>query len=155
MLDVLAFHVDNKHLIQGVPPRLRPAIWMHASGAQAKKSKFERQYFERCVSTLLNAEDHSHVKQIDLDVARTYPEHPYFQRAEGLQSLRRVLMAYAAHNPDIGYCQSMNYVAGLLLLVLDRNPENAFWVMCALIEGVLLNCLSVVHLTSAAGCSWL
>ena len=33
------------------------------------------------------------------------------------EALRRVLLAAAAHNPRVGYCQGMNFVAALLLLV--------------------------------------
>jgi hypothetical protein len=46
-------------------------------------------------------------------------------------------MAYSAHNKHIGYCQSMNYVAAMLLLGLDKNEENAFWALATLIEDLL------------------
>lgn len=31
-------------------------------------------------------------------------------------------------------CQSMNYLAAMLLLVLGRDEENAFWVLACLID---------------------
>lgn len=43
-----------------------------------------------------------------------------------LMSLRRVLRAFALHKPSIGYCQSLNFLAGLLLLFLHGNEEKAF-----------------------------
>ena len=76
-------------------------------------------------------------KQIDKDLHRTYgamrgvrvPQH------EAVASLRNVLLAYAAHNAEVGYCQSMNFLAAVLLLVADE--ETAFWCLVALVERVL------------------
>jgi Rab-GTPase-TBC domain len=36
---------------------------------------------------------------------------------EGKSALRRVLCAYAMRNPEVGYCQGLNFIAGLLLQV--------------------------------------
>ncbi|KAL7792112.1 hypothetical protein V8C37DRAFT_129077 [Trichoderma ceciliae] len=45
-----------------------------------------------------------------------------------IASLRRVLLAFAVYNPRIGYCQSLNFIAGLLLLFVDTE-EQAFWLL--------------------------
>lgn len=47
---------------------------------------------------------------------------------EIISSLRRVLSAFALYNPRIGYCQSLNFLAGLLLLFVDTE-EQAFWLL--------------------------
>ncbi|USW55535.1 Putative Rab-GTPase-TBC domain-containing protein [Septoria linicola] len=41
-----------------------------------------------------------------------------------LQSLRNVLQAFAVHNPKVGYCQSLNFIAGLLLLFLSKDDSD-------------------------------
>ncbi|KAG5584474.1 hypothetical protein H5410_044908 [Solanum commersonii] len=46
-----------------------------------------------------------------LDLPRTFPGHPALDE-RGRNSLRRLLIAYARHNPDVGYCQAMNFFAG-------------------------------------------
>ncbi|KAI3677113.1 hypothetical protein L1987_86737 [Smallanthus sonchifolius] len=63
-------------------------------------------------------------KQIEKDLPRTFPGHPALNE-EGRNSLRRLLLAYARHNPDVGYCQGMNFFAAMLLLMMPE--ENAFW----------------------------
>ncbi|CAL1144162.1 unnamed protein product [Cladocopium goreaui] len=41
-----------------------------------------------------------------------------------VESLEKVLRAYASYNPDIGYCQGMNFVVALLLLVSGDETET-------------------------------
>lgn len=59
-----------------------------------------------------------------------------------LKALRRLLQAFAVHNPQIGYCQSLNFIAGLLLLFLDEDEEKAF---------ILLNVVTTQHLPGTHG----
>jgi len=49
-----------------------------------------------------------------------------------IRSLRNVLRAFAVHNPKIGYCQSLNFLAGTLLLFLHNDEERAFHLLCIL-----------------------
>lgn len=53
-----------------------------------------------------------------------------------ITSLRRVLHAFAIYNPRIGYCQSLNFLAGLLLLFVETE-EQCFW---------LLNVITCIYL---------
>lgn len=71
-------------------------------------------------------------RQIQLDIGRTFPHLPAFT-SERQCSLGRVLRAYAACRPDVGYCQGMNFVAGLLVLASDCE-EEAFKVMLCLMD---------------------
>ncbi|KAJ4399610.1 hypothetical protein N0V85_005971 [Neurospora sp. IMI 360204] len=57
----------------------------------------------------------------------TQPADPA-QEQEIISSLRRVLHAFALYNPRIGYCQSLNFLAGLLLLFVETE-EQAFWLL--------------------------
>ncbi len=47
--------------------------------------------------------------QIEKDLHRTFPGHELLDAA-GRAALRRVLAAYAMHNPGVGYCQVLEYV---------------------------------------------
>jgi hypothetical protein len=65
------------------------------------------------------------------DIPRTFPGHPALDD-NGRNSLRRLLVAYARHNPSVGYCQAMNFFAGLLLLLMPE--ENAFWTLVRVMD---------------------
>ena len=40
-----------------------------------------------------------------------------------MQSLTAVLKAYAAMDPEVGYCQGMNFLAGVLLTYLPSEAD--------------------------------
>lgn len=73
--------------------------------------------------------------QIQIDLARTFSEHQTFVNTpEGQTRLRNVLLAFAIHNPKIGYCQSMNYIAGRFLCLFQHDEAQAFWTLAVLVE---------------------
>lgn len=48
-----------------------------------------------------------------------------------------MLVAYSAHDPGVGYCQGMNFLAALLLLAVEKDAERCFWLLAALIQRIL------------------
>lgn len=50
------------------------------------------------------------VEAIRIDLPRTFPENVFFENIR--TPLFNVLVAYANHNKEIGYCQGLNYIAG-------------------------------------------
>ena len=124
---------SSKKKKQGVPPHLRPWVWSHASGALLRRDEHGPDYYPAMVhmgedhaavvvnsngeggSSPSNASQKSAVgRQVDLDLPRTFPGNTRVEVC--LPSLRRVLLAFAAHAPEVGYCQSMNFIAALLLV---------------------------------------
>jgi len=71
--------------------------------------------------------------QIEMDTPRTFPSLHCFGENEQ-KTLRRVLNAYAASNIHLGYCQGMNYVAGLLLIISEMREEECFAVLGCIME---------------------
>ena len=55
------------------------------------------------------------------DLPHTYANHAWLVTPDGQASLRRVLSAYSVHNESVGYCRSMNNIAALLLVALNRR----------------------------------
>eukprot|EP00826_Nyctotherus_ovalis_P045577 TRINITY_DN5059_c0_g1_i19.p1 TRINITY_DN5059_c0_g1~~TRINITY_DN5059_c0_g1_i19.p1 ORF type:complete len:427 (-),score=64.44 TRINITY_DN5059_c0_g1_i19:294-1574(-) len=69
------------------------------------------------------------LKIIANDVSRTFTSLSYNRK-----SLENILATYAVCNRDVGYCQGMNYLAGILLLASNSNEEEAFWAFTSLME---------------------
>ncbi|MCO5579246.1 hypothetical protein L7F22_033100 [Adiantum nelumboides] len=125
----------KKLIRKGIPSTLRPKVWLVVSGAAKKRSAAPDSYFQDlCVAG--HGRTSAAIKQIDHDLARTFPSHPWLDSPEGQASLKNVLVAYSLRDSHVGYCQGMNFVAGLLLLVMKRE-EEAFWMLAVLLENVL------------------
>lgn len=80
------------------------------------------------------SKDNSWAELIGLDVARTFPCLQGQPEAPSPGSLKRLLGAYTVHRPSVGYCQGMNYVAGLLLIMSSQCEEEAFGVFVCLMD---------------------
>ena len=78
-------------------------------------------------------------RMISLDIPRTFANNRLFAiTKEGKEPpyvimLRSILYATANIRSDIKYCQGLNYIAGLLLLV-QNDDEKAFWTLIAIME---------------------
>ncbi|CAD7949376.1 unnamed protein product [Amoebophrya sp. A120] len=74
--------------------------------------------------------------EIARDVCRTFPYLEDFSAPErkGRVLLHKVLRAASTAHPEIGYCQGMNFVGGVLLIHLQFDPSACFWVLLALID---------------------
>ncbi|CAG9333113.1 unnamed protein product [Blepharisma stoltei] len=77
--------------------------------------------------------------QITLDVERTYNDIPYFSQGNGKIILKRMLLAYAKYNPNLGYVQGMNLIAAALLW--HTSEIHAFWLLVSLINDFDLTAL--------------
>jgi len=121
----------------GIPTEHRAAAWMQLSGARQRMEAQPHLYRQLLVASSAHGEaaGRSVEEAIDLDMRRTFPEHPRLD-ATFLSRMRRVLLAYARRSPEVSYCQGMNFVAAAVLLFVE-DEEEAFWLLSFLIEEVL------------------
>eukprot|EP00878_Enallax_costatus_P013196 GHUV01013793.1.p1 GENE.GHUV01013793.1~~GHUV01013793.1.p1 ORF type:complete len:255 (+),score=79.89 GHUV01013793.1:508-1272(+) len=123
----------KRYCRKGVPHELRGWVWWHVSGA-AQAAAAAPGHYETCKEA---GQNKPALRQIELDLPRTFPKHPWLSTADGQAALKDVLTAYAGHNPDVGYCQGMNFLVGLLLLAVEHDCYRTFWLLVVLLEKVL------------------
>ncbi|XP_041352559.1 USP6 N-terminal-like protein [Gigantopelta aegis] len=114
----------TRRVYKGIPDRLRGEVWSRL--LNVKKVMAEQEGIYEHMKQRARQKSTS-IRQIDLDVNRTYRNHIMFRERYGVkqQALFHVLAAYSVYNTEVGYCQGMSEIAALLLMYL--NEEEAFW----------------------------
>ncbi|KAK6337804.1 hypothetical protein TWF696_001284 [Orbilia brochopaga] len=134
---------------KGIPPEWRGNAWWFYASGQKYISKNPGLY-EKLVAQGAPTDSEA-PELIERDLHRTHPDNIHFKpdlkptlpnstkptkhkqsnskivETPIIKSLRRVLTAFAVYVPRIGYCQSLNFWAGMLLLFMDE--EKAFWML--------------------------
>ncbi|XP_032419620.1 TBC1 domain family member 1 isoform X1 [Xiphophorus hellerii] len=123
------FDTETIHaaVAQGVPRQHRGEIWKFLSEqyllqqtVPSRPPSNHTPYKE--LLKQLTSQQHA----ILIDLGRTFPTHPYFQAqlGAGQLSLFNILKAYSLLDPEVGYCQGLSFIAGVLLL--HMGEEDAF-----------------------------
>ncbi|KAI8986941.1 rab-GTPase-TBC domain-containing protein [Pilobolus umbonatus] len=115
----------RQHLIHGgMPIPIRGYIWQVISKSR-DSFDMEIEYRE-----ILKKSNSPFEKQIERDLTRTFPNHPFFMQKAGRQSLFNVAKAYSLFDQEVGYCQGLAFIIGCLLL--HMSEESAFCVLIKL-----------------------
>lgn len=139
----------KKMVRKGLPSEWRGNAWFFYAGGYEKLNKHVGVY-EKIVRDTKDIHNKD-IEVIERDLNRTFPDNIYFNdlitnnpvgdstdkttETHLIKSLRRVLVAFAHYQPQIGYCQSLNFLAGLLLLFMEE--ERAFWLLVILTERII------------------
>lgn len=118
----------HKRVNKGIPNSVRGGVWKHV--LEVDKVREDGIYD---AMKELGRQTSPDIRQIDLDVLRTFRNHIMYRDRYGIkqQALFHVLVAYSMYNPNLGYCQGMSSIAAVLLMYL--NEEDAFWALVILI----------------------
>lgn len=147
----------KRYIRKGIPPAWRGAAWFfYGNGADFLEANDG--LYDHLVQKLNNGGlPEVYRDMIERDLNRTFPDNEYFkpdhpptssedgtpQETDMIKSLRRILQAFAIHHPKVGYCQSLNFLAGLLLLFMRLSfqegnyEERAFAMLCILTDKYL------------------
>nr|XP_039260635.1 uncharacterized protein LOC120336917 isoform X1 [Styela clava] len=122
----------SKRVYKGIPHGMRGDVWRILLEVHQYMENLPNVYQE------MKTRAHSHstdIRQIDLDVNRTYRDHVMFRTRYSIkqQQLFHVLAAYSMYNTEVGYCQGMSQIAALLLMYMSE--EEAFWALHSLLYG--------------------
>ncbi|KAH3758082.1 GTPase-activating protein GYP2 [Pelomyxa schiedti] len=117
----------------GIPSDLRGPIWMHLTTATKHQESNPGHYSSMC--SIYGFQTSLATSQVEKDIERTFVSSAALQTEEAKKLLRRVLNAYSWHNPEVGYCQAMNFIAAALILHLD--DEDSFWLLESIVKDIL------------------
>uniref|UniRef100_A0A4W4EDM5 TBC1 domain family member 4 n=1 Tax=Electrophorus electricus TaxID=8005 RepID=A0A4W4EDM5_ELEEL len=114
-------------LCQGVPKARRGEVWLLLCRQHRLRQQLP-QWLQppgtpyQDLLKQLTGQQHA----ILVDLGRTFPTHRYFsaQLGAGQLSLYNLLKAYSLLDAEVGYCQGISFVAGVLLL--HMSEEQAF-----------------------------
>ncbi|KAF8251556.1 TBC-domain-containing protein [Wilcoxina mikolae CBS 423.85] len=118
-------------VLGGIPVTYRWKIWTECSGATSMKVPG---YYDDLLQN--GHDDPIVISQISMDINRTLTDNIFFRKGPGVSKLKQVLVAYSRRNTEVGYCQGMNMIAASLLLIMP-SEEDAFWVLCSIVERIL------------------
>ncbi|TRY82903.1 hypothetical protein DNTS_011649, partial [Danionella cerebrum] len=140
-----------KRVYKGIPLKLRGQAWALLLDVEKVKQANFRKYEKMKEQAKKYSTE---IKQIDLDVNRTFRNHIMFMERFGVkqQALFHVLAAYSVYNTrqevifvekvmeggepktdqnEVSYCQGMSQIAAILLMYM--NEEDAFWALSQLL----------------------
>ncbi|XP_026219222.1 USP6 N-terminal-like protein isoform X2 [Anabas testudineus] len=121
-----------RRIYKGIPLQLRGEVWCLLLDIPKIKEE-KKDFYEKLKARARGLSPD--IRQIDLDVNRTYRDHIMFMHRYDVkqQALFHVLTAYSMYNTEVGYCQGMSQITALLLIYM--NEEDAFWALVKLLSG--------------------
>ncbi|XP_033637548.1 growth hormone-regulated TBC protein 1-A-like [Asterias rubens] len=125
----------KRYVRKGISNEYRGLVWMYVSGAEAMKEQNPGMY-QRLLDGPKDAEL---MEVIKTDLHRTFPENIYFCNDSTVSkrtSLQNVLVAFAHHHRADGYCQGLNFIVALMLLIL-KDEESCFFLLETLVKNIL------------------
>jgi len=111
---------------KGFPSEHRHAVYSHLLRIDEFEAKYGGQsYFEKCLGTDIPL---SIGRVIQVDIPRTLSS-LFLSCGEKtkqllMKMLRDVLWAFAVHKPEIGYCQSLNFIAAFFLSIFGSTRKS-------------------------------
>lgn len=157
---------DNHDSVANIPKskkkEIKEFIWKHGSiskyryiiwclfsnkSDESKYNSLLRSYENEKDTLLLNIPDKDIINN---DLLRTFPNNIHFMRSKNfdknnmIESLEKQLSLFSLiHKDDIGYCQSLNYICGLVILIspsnLDATGINRHRILDSIVSNVGLS----------------
>ena len=130
--------LPNKELREfgrkGFPSEYRCAVYEHLLGLSDFQAKYGELYFEKCLTSDIPS---SVGRVIQVDLPRTLSSFTSScdekTRQILIKMLRDILWAFAVHKPEIGYCQSLNFIAAFFLSIFGSS-KTSFYALVQLVD---------------------
>eukprot|EP00516_Mucochytrium_quahogii_P003961 CAMPEP_0203758240 /NCGR_PEP_ID=MMETSP0098-20131031/10996_1 /ASSEMBLY_ACC=CAM_ASM_000208 /TAXON_ID=96639 /ORGANISM=" , Strain NY0313808BC1" /LENGTH=495 /DNA_ID=CAMNT_0050650551 /DNA_START=133 /DNA_END=1617 /DNA_ORIENTATION=- len=129
----------DRRVRKGIPDCFRDKVWpkllkLHPLRDTLKGETYENLLLKANKSTETEV---AHTREcISRDIGRTFPRHVVFHRRNGIgqRALTNVLRAYSMLDREVGYCQGMGFIVGLLLGYLTEENVFCLFQTCMLCE---------------------
>jgi hypothetical protein len=135
--DLKDFEKIRQTVYKGVPQHKRSTIWFWLAGQYKKRVSIEQMkppYTPIDSSHLRTDSSYEqllkqttiHQHTILLDLGRTFPMHNNFMKrfGAGQLALFNVLKAYSIFDMEVGYCQGLSFIVGILLIHVNNDEEK-------------------------------
>lgn len=127
---------EYKYLVRkGIPIATRTDAWFLLSGGCEKQLNHDKGYYTSMHAADV-AEDVAYAVEDDLrSLYLSRKQHSLLTTRQGMEVLRRLLLAAAHHNEGLSHARAICSVAAFLLSVMGlENEEKAFWTLVAMYE---------------------
>ncbi|XP_031693434.1 TBC1 domain family member 2A isoform X3 [Oncorhynchus kisutch] len=126
-------------LRKGVPYHYRRRVWRWIVWSRTRSLRERQPHWYQQICFRSQAASAHRVSQqiwLDLETTLTGNRHFSFPAKRAVRQLHRILLAFSCHNRSVGYCQGLNRLAAMALLVL-QSEEDAFWCLVAIVETIM------------------
>lgn len=119
---------------KGFPTEYRCILYERLLALSDFQSKYGEFYFEKCLKTDIPSSI-GRVIQVDLPRTLSAFTSSCDEKTKQLlmKMLRDILWAFAVHKPEIGYCQSLNFIAAFFLSIFGSSKKS-FYALVQLVD---------------------
>ncbi|EFA78179.1 RabGAP/TBC domain-containing protein [Heterostelium album PN500] len=121
---------------KGIPRHYRKKVWLSYLEASSLED-FRKEYFKLLKEKETQSKIRDYKTEIKLDLDRTFPNHLLSNDETFKEKIQNILFVYSINNPNVGYCQSLNYISYILLLIIEDGKGRSFWCLNYIADKIL------------------
>lgn len=130
-INTLPYYTELLIIQQGIPPPLRSMIWKKLFLLNNKK-------IPNSIELIYSNFQHSYLpeisKQISKDLNRTFPTIDFFKQPDNVSNLSTILNVYANYDAELGYCQGLLFLVGVLYYHFDSDCQLTFHSLVSIMD---------------------
>lgn len=130
-INTLPCYTEFLCLRQGIPNQIRAIVWQKLFLLNTNKipqaSILVFQNFQHSYNSEIS-------EQISKDLNRTFPTVDFFKTEETITNLSTILNVYANYDAELGYCQGLLFLVGVLCYHFHDQSELTFHCLISIME---------------------
>ncbi|KAK6202873.1 rab-GTPase-TBC domain-containing protein [Scheffersomyces amazonensis] len=131
-INTLPYYTQLLFLQQGgIPNQIRSLVWrklfLLSNNDVPQSIKFVYQNFQHSYSSEVS-------KQISKDLSRTFPSISFFKQEKVIENLSTILNVYANYDVELGYCQGLLFLVGVLYHNFNQDCLLTFYSLINIME---------------------